>query len=318
MNKSMKITNLLKGIGLIIIMICLSPNISEAQFLKDVARSAKNKLARKIENKVVETLAEEIARRAFRPINDVMDDWIRENMKRDSTYAGLSDDSLAIIMQDNYGTILNSMNKAADVPDNYSFDYSMDITVTDDKDVHEMKMFLSEKSGVIGIEQYDGKEKQMMVMDIDKDIIVIYTLDKKEAQALPGMMSFGAAFANSAVPEHKEFKVTKKGGSKNIAGYSATEFEVVNEDFISNIWVSNKVPFDWSDSYGKLVERFSPKSFQNAQDQFGNGMMLESTTKEFGKKKGKYKSESHWLTTNISEKEMTIDNKAYSFGYDTE
>ena len=313
----MQITNLLKGIGLIIMILCLSPTNTDAQFLKDVARSAKNKLARKVKDKAVETLAEEIARRAFRPINDVMDDWVRENMKRDSSYAGLSDDSLAIIMRDNYATILGSMNKAADLPPSYSFDYVMDITVTDGKEVNKMKMLLSKTAGVIGIEQMEGKDEQLMVMDVDKDIIVMYNKKKKTAQALPGMMSLGSAMTKSTIEDH-EFTVNKKGGSKTIAGYNATDLEIKSEKYITNAWISTNAPFDWSESYGRLVERFSPRSFNQAQEELGKGMMLESTTKEFGKKKGKYKSESHWLTTNISEKGMTIDNKAYSFGIDTE
>lgn len=311
----MKTTNLLKGLGLIIMMLCLSPTNMDAQFLKDIARSAKRKIANKIERKVVETISDEIARRAFRPINDVMDDWIRENMKKDTLYTGVSDDSLAIIMRENYATIMGSMNRAGDLPPSYAFDYVMDITVTDGKDINKMKMMLSKSVGVIGIEQMEGNEKQLMVMDLDKDLIAIYDQKNKTVQALAGMMSLGSAMARSSMADHS-FEVNKKGGSKTIAGYNATELEIKSEDYITNAWISTDAPFDWNESYGLLVQRFSPKSFNQAGDELGKGLMLESTTKEFGKKKGKYKSESHWLTTNISASGLTIDNTAYKPGFE--
>jgi len=118
----MKVTKVTKCLVFLVGMVFLYAPSTEAQILKDITRAAKKKLARKVEEKVVETIAEEIARQAFRPINDVMDDWIRENMKRDSTYAGISDDSLAVVMRENYSTILGNLNKAADLPPSYSFD----------------------------------------------------------------------------------------------------------------------------------------------------------------------------------------------------
>lgn len=311
----MKTYNTLRLIALSLAMFFILSPTSEGQILKQLGNSVKRKLIKKAEDKVVETLAEEIARRAFRPINDVMDDWIRENMKQDSSYAGLSDDSLAIVMRTNYGKILGSLNKAADLPPSYSFDYVMDIIVTDDGDAHPMKWYILENGDAMAFEQNDGKENQLMLMDIKKDIIVIYNMDQKTGQALPGMMSMGAAFAASAMEENAQdlSTIVKKSGSKKVAGYTCEEYYFEDDEYETQTWVSDDVPFDWKSSFGTLVSRVSPKLMES-NSSITDGMMLESTSKEKGKRKGKYKSVSTWETKRISKDSFTINNSEYQFG----
>jgi|GEM_PF-981493 len=315
----MKIIRLIKTIGLTLIMVAVLAPTSEAQILKELGRSVKRKIGEKIERKVVETLAEEIARRAFRPINDVMDDWIRENMKQDSTYAGLSDDSLAIIMRTNYGKILNGLNQAANLPPSYSFDYTMNIVVSDNGESHPMKWYIQENGDAMAFQQMTGDEDQMMLMDIKNDIIVMYNLKDKTGQALPSMMSMGAAFAAAEIENeaYDPMSRMKKGGTKTVAGYACQEYMYEDEENISNVWISDEVPFDWSSAFGTLVGRVSPKlAEQNSE--WTKGMMLESVTKEKGKRKGKFKSVSTWETKSIDSSTFSIDNSKFQFGMDME
>jgi len=310
---------IIRKLGLLLAIFAFLSPISEAQILKDLGRSVKRKLSQKIERKVVETLAEEIANRAFRPINDVMDDWIRENMKQDSAYAGVSDDSLAILMRTNYGKILGSLNQAANLPPSYSFDHTMDIVVTDDGKSHPMKWYIMENGDAMAFEQLDGNESQLMLMDIKNDIIVMYNLKDRTGQALPGMMSLGTAFAAAEMEKenYDPMSAIKKGGSKTVAGYKCDEYMFEDDEYQSEIWVSNEVPFDWKGAFGTLVSRVSPKLAEQ-NNQLMKGMMLESTTKEKGKKRGKFKSVSTWMTKSIDSSTFSIDNAKYQFGIDME
>lgn len=303
------------ALSMLFAITAFNPVETQAQFLKELGRAAGNKLKKKVEDKVVETLAEEIARRAFRPINDVMDDWIRENMKRDSTYAGMSDDSLAIVLQGNYSKILNSMNRAADVPDSYEFEYVMDVKVTDGKDSHKIKWLIDEEGEIMAWEQLDGEEDQIMLMDLKNDIIVMYNQKTKEAQALPGMMSLGTAFAAASIENEaiNPGEIVKKGGSKTVAGYKCDQYFYEDDEYESETWVSQDVPFSYKSAFGTLYQRVSPKLFKDGHEAM-SGMMLEATSKEKGKRKGKYKSISTWETLSISEKPLVITNKTYKFG----
>lgn len=311
----MKTTKILTLLGLCLCFIISTPFESDAQILKEIGRLAGRKLKKKVEDKVVETLAEEIARRAFRPINDVMDDWIRENMKRDSAYAGLSDDSLAIILQGNYSKVLSSLNQAAKVPASYDFEYSMDVRITDGKDANNITWLIDTEGKAMAWEQVEGDENQIMLMDLERDIILLYNKNTKEAQALPGMLSLGASFAATQVEVEGVDPMAnmRKGGSKSILGYSSDQYFFDDDEFESESWVSDEVPFSYESAFGMLFQRVSPKLFKGDHEMY-SGMMLEATTKEKGKKRGKYKSISKWETLAINEKSIVIDNQSYKFG----
>ncbi|MBT8220416.1 MAG: DUF4412 domain-containing protein [Bacteroidia bacterium] len=316
----MKITasNLIKSIGLIFIMLACASLDADAQILKDITRSAKRKFMKKVENKVVETIAEEIARRAFRPVGEVMDDWVRENMKRDSTYAGIPDDSLAIIMAENYGKILGSMNKAADVPESYTFDYRMNISISDEEGSNDMNMYVAANGGAIAYEQLDQKERQIMIMDVNKDIIVIYNLTTKEAQAIPSAFTMAASIVqyNEEQNTKPSYTVTKLGDIKKVAGYPCVKYLVDTDEYLNEVWVSTELPFDWEETYGAFVAKISPRSYSKAKDELSEGMMLESISKEKSDKKGrktKYKSESKYTTNEIAKEPLMLEKKDFKF-----
>lgn len=287
---------------------------SDAQIMGRIMDRAKNKLERKIEDKIVEEISEEIARRAFRPVEKAIEDAARQ-MYQDSMNQGEPVDWEKAGAA--YSAFLNGMNKTADIPDSYKFDITQEVEVIDyNKKRNYIRMHYSESGPYLGMENNDDEnKKQMIVIDVQKDVVVLFTTDKsgqKTAQAIPGMLGFSSHYAQN-VTEDQQIKINKTGKSKKIAGYDCAEFEGENKDETMVMYTTMDFPVKLDKTMSPYLQKFSPASYyENSMNISGMMLQSENTRKDDPSKKFL------WSTKKINKKSFELLKADYKFGATTE
>ena len=283
--------------------------------LNRVLKRSKDKIERGVEDMLVEKASDAISRKIYRSMSDAFDKMIYDAAKQDSAYQANYGDSVAI----KYGQLADNwmarMNEAVDLPDSYSFNRSLLIETTSGKDVNEMTMYLSTESPLLGIEQQEGSELRLIVIDTEKDVTVLYMTDKKgkkTAQAIPNMMGFAGALASSYQADtidQMDYSIEATGKTKKVAGYTCDEYLGESEDYESTIYITEGLDVDWKEVFGGMIERFAGSTYDNKAMQM-NGFMLESHSQH----KKKKKDTSSWITKEVKKEGPTIINADYEFG----
>jgi hypothetical protein len=262
---------------------------------------------------LVNKASEIIARKAMQSLESAFDKMVREAMESDSTYRndGSVPDSVYYSAGQKYGEFLRGMNQAADLPPSYDFDISMRVETYHGKEKpKEMLMHFAQGKAIIGIEQMDGKDKTLMIVDMDKDVVVMYEEKqngKKTAQALPNMMGLAGAMArNNSNREDEPFTFKATGKTKMVAGYKTKEYKASSKTEEMEIYFSEDVPIDWKSTYGAMIKKVAPTTFRSGTENM-KGMALESHTTD----KKKPKTEYFYTTKEVIKKPFKIDNSAY-------
>ena len=289
---------------------------AHAQILGSIMREAQRKLERKIEDKIVDAVSDEIARRAFRPVEEAIDSMMRQKY-RDSINGGKEVDwdkaSAA------YGQFLDDMNKAVDLPESYTFDIIQEVETTDHKGKkNQMTLYYARKEAIMGMENIDDKKSsQLVVMDLERDVMVLYTTDKKgqkKAQAIPSVMKFSGAMAASVKKDEKpkpsDFKIEKTGKTKKIAGYTGYEYKGESKEVDMDMYVCEDLETSWSSKTAAYMKTVAPAAYVESSQNMQGGIMLafENTKKEGNKEK------TRWDTRKLTEKTYLIKNADYTFG----
>lgn len=296
----------------------MSASESNAQLLNRLKKRTMDKIENRIEDKIVEEVSSELARRAMRPIDQAVDNMIKQSY-RDEYGEDLTDEEIEEIMNSagkNYAAFLEGMNKAADLPPSYNLDFSMIVEHEDyKKKKSQSEFFFSKDKPIIAIKQV-SEEQQLVLIDMEKDIIVLYSEKdgKKTAQALPSMMKIAGAMIAAEDANMKEeyakMKIEGPGKSKTIAGYKAFQYKAEDEEFKYEYYMSSDLPFNWDNTFAESLKQFAPNAYNASTQQF-TGMVMEGET--YHKKK---KKKSKWKTKSISEKMTNIQNSDYTFpGY---
>ncbi len=289
-------------------LIFLLPFQSQAQFGRMIKDRVQKKVERKVEEKIVEEISEAIAREAFKPIEKSIDELFKssyENETGDSVdweKAGAA-----------YSDFLLGMNKAANVPDAYTFDYSLEVEVKDyDDKKHNMRYFFSKDGKIMGMQEYSADKKDVVVFDSENDVMVVYSVDKngkKTAQALPSVMKLASAFAGKAVKEEMEkqnFNVSKTGKTKKIIGYTCDEYLVETDEDKTVAYVSNSFPVSFTKTFGESMNNFLPSNYTNSSDLMeGMSLLTQYQNKEDKKRSSSFEAKK------LSEEKTVYDNKDY-------
>ena len=105
-------------------MICfniLTASITiDAQILGGFMNEAKRKLERKIEDKIIQAVSDELAQRAFKPIDQAIDSMMRKKYQNSINNGQPFDHE---IMGEDYTVYLNSVNLA----EKYTFDVTQEV-----------------------------------------------------------------------------------------------------------------------------------------------------------------------------------------------
>ncbi len=288
---------------------------THAQLFKRMMKRAQDKIEQRIEDKVVEEISEEIANRAMRPVNEAFDAMFRKKYKE--TYGEEYDDSK--YEDDPQGRaadiqgLINAMYGNADLPAAYDFNYSVEIEVYDygQKKPNNMQLLIAtgqNSNGIMGFSDQSRGTDQIMVFDFDKDHIAIFDNQNQTVMALPGVFSMASAMALSTQEEAsgEDIKIEKMNKTKTILGYQAQGYKTESDETKGEFYVSRDLPFDWSDSFGRLSEKFSGNFLTSDRSEPIRGMLLKASTK-----RKKDKKESKWIVTAIDKTDKSITTSQY-------
>lgn len=298
-------------IFLLLISVIIFSAPSYGQLFKRLSDRVQDKLERKIEDKIVEEVSEEIANRAMRPIDDAIDAMFRKQYKE--TYGKDYDDSeyendpeaRATAMQG----IMAAMYGNVELPETFEFTHDIKVSVYDygDKKANKMVLMIGKDGSTMGF-QNDDNEDQIMVFDFNKDQFAMFDNKKKSVMAMSGVFSMASAFAQHSIEEDQEkFKFEKMNKTKKLLGYKSQGYKVETEDEKSEFYMSEELPFSWSDMYGDLIEKMSANFYaEDPSQEIPKGMLLEAKTK-----RKKDKKESKWIVDEISNEATIIKTANY-------
>lgn len=297
---------------LFVFFFSFSLNLVHAQF-GGLIQETQRKLERKITDKVVDALSEELASRAFKPINAAIDSFLLNQYKENSGQHNVDWNK----MGEAYGEFLAGLNQSVELPEKYSFDVIHEVETKDyNKKKNVIKLYYTEKGDYLGMENLDDdKNRQFVVMDVQRDAMILYTTDKngkKTGQAIPNVMKFTSALVNSQNLEPEEENIiqslAKTGKSKKIAGYSAEEMKGESKDELITLYTSKDVPVSWNKSFSGYIAKFAPTAYLENNSSLQDEFLLEYENKR------KYeKNSTSWVTKKISVQSYEILNLDYEF-----
>jgi len=270
-----------------------------AQIFDRIINRTQDKISREISDRIVERISDEITRAAMKPVDDAIDDMLRERYVQDSINGKTS--------SGNYDDFVAAFLTPVDLPENYTFDMTLESEMKDyDGDKSRMDMMLTENGSAIGIIQYTEEGESTMVFDMKNNIMAIYTDGKegKKVMAMPSIISMAGAMAAAETDEDAyEITVKKTGKTKKILGYETEEWEIDDEATKTKAYVANDFPIAWKNSFGQFLQEMMPTT---QRDQMPEGMALKSETKT--KKKNK---KSSYIVKKIIDTPTKINNSEY-------
>lgn len=268
---------------------------AHAQIFGRIVDRAKDKISNKLEDKVVERISEEIARAAMKPIDNAIDDMLKERHAQDSINGKTDVD---------YGEFVNAFLKPVNLPDSYTFDMTLECETKDyDGDKTDMEMLLTKDGSAIGFVQFENGERITMVFDTKNDIMAVYNEEEKKVQGMPSMLSLAGAMASSQEEDAYEMSFDKTGKTKKVAGYECDEWEIDDEETTTKALVAEDFPIEWKESFGPFLKQLLPTT---QRDQMPKGMTLKSESKTKSKNK-----KSKFEVKKVIDSAMTINNKDY-------
>lgn len=285
---------------------------AQAQFDRLLNKTTR-KLGDELERRAVEKLSEIIARKAAEKIENEFDKMLREAMAEDAKEHNR--DSSYYQPGSRYGEFLRSLNSTADLPDSYSFDLNiLTEVVQEDEETETMRLYYSRSAPVFAIQTATSeKESQIILIDAGTDVTVLYQHDgdKRTAQALPNMMNLMAGMASESEIVDSNFVITKLNKKQRIAGYKCQGYEGYSGEDRYVSWFTDELDVDWSDNYGRIVQKFAPECFRKTYDEV-QGVGLKSEL---------YSGKEEKLTMSMEAKEVNIEetvinNADYDFGYE--
>ena len=275
----------------------LTITFAHAQIFGRIVDRAKDKISNEIEERVVERISEEIARAAMKPIDNAIDDMLKERHQQDSINGKTDVD---------YGEFLNTFLKPVELPDSYTFDMVLECETKDyDGDKSKMEMLLTKDGSAIGFVQFENDNRTMMIFDTKNDVMAVYNEEEKKVQGMPSMLSIAGAMA-SAHSEEDAYEVTieKTGKTKKVAGYECEEWEIDDEETTTKALVAADFPIEWKESFGPFIKQILPTT---QRDKMPDGMTLKSESKTKAKNK-----KSRFEVKKVIDDPLTVNNQDYT------
>jgi hypothetical protein len=131
---------------------------------------------------------------------------------------------------------------------------------------------------------------------------------KKTGQAIPSMHKLMLSMAASAQEdmEEDEYRISKTGKYKTIAGYRCAEYKGENKEQDLLFYATPEFPVNWNKSYADMIAQYAP---ENARGEYQKieGMVLESILTD----KEEPVERIRMTTTRVEEKAWTLHNAEY-------
>lgn len=297
---------------LVLTLIFVLPESSDAQLLGRIKRAAQNKIEQKVADRVVEEVSNEIARQAMKPINKAFDDYLKAQYESETgeEFDQAKFDSVMTAMGSGYTAFIEGMNKSANVPDQYIFDITLEVeTQEQSKEKTISHLMFSKADGTLGFHQTEDGEDMLIVMDPKNDVMVMFNQKENTGQAIPALFSATRSLAKVYVDE-EDYVLTnfeETGKTKKIAGYQSKQYKGETNESKFTAYFSDGLPFDWTEVFGDFLMSISPRIYNDHYDKM-EGMMMQS--EEYDKET---KKKSKWEVKKVSETTKTILKSDYKF-----
>lgn len=247
-----------------------------AQILDRVLNRAINKTQQRLEDKAAEIIADQLTRYLERQIDNYLSDIAREQAVQDSIdRVNRGEKVTTEQVQVRYREILAGMNDASQVADNYSFQIRMDTEVREGDRVTTSAYLLNTEKPIFAIRQEEKQQTSYLVFDLEKDVVVMFSENKKgekTGQAMPGFLTIATHYGDSAMMAIK-IKPTNK--TKTIAGYSCKLFVGESEESSFEWYATTELSNLWQEGFYRHAQRFSGQPHM-AEWQKIQGLVLES------------------------------------------
>lgn len=301
-------------IVLVLISLTMFHFDSEAQLFKKVMARTTDKIANRIEDKIVEEISTELANMAVRPFNNYVDQLFQSRYQE--KYGKEWDDSQFESDEERQAAmnaVWSSMFGSVELPEEYSFSKAVEIDVYDygANSSNTMWMIFGEDESLFAMEQEDKGEKQVIVYDFGKDVLAIFNQSDKTAMAISGVMGMSKAFVPLVEEQIKEemanATLTKIDG-KTLIGLETSGFKYVSKEEESEFYVCSDSGIIWSNPFGELMSQLSPTFYQDNEiyNEASGGMLMLATSKR--KNDGKV---SKWETKQILDTDFSIKTSEY-------
>lgn len=261
---------------------------SHAQILGKLRKEIRRDFNDKIDKLIADKASEIIVSAVMRPVEKAFDDLIREAYQADSTrYANDPQyaDSLRYQRFENY---VASLNKGMEnVPESYTFDRSITYEFKENVSKREMTMHFSDDQNYMAFEQKDAEKgaKSYIVFDFERNINVLYTIDKKgekSFQAIPSLIGSSGSFQISEGDKEniKEFSQwSKTGKTKEIIGYKCDEYFFQEGNVTNHFYIARDFPSIYKNAYFEAVRKYFPNKGTERMDKI-EGTLMEAESKD--------------------------------------
>ncbi|MEZ4896374.1 MAG: hypothetical protein R2806_06045 [Saprospiraceae bacterium] len=298
-------------VWMILTLICLAPSV-QGQILNRVLDKTMNKVNNALEEKASDLIADLLARQLEKQIDHYWEELTREAVRQDSIDRAQQGDTSSVDPSEAVSRYLANMNRVSDVPEEYVFNWKFDCLMGTGKEEDESVFYYSDDQPFFGIEQEDKGDVNLIVIDLGKNIMVMFKEDKKgekTAQALPNMMNYAGKVAEQTMDSvMANYHIRKGNKQKNIAGYSCQQYIAEDDEHDYDIYVTPELKNIWKETYGSFMQRFTSLDYQNEFNKV-EGMVMESTTTA---KKNK-KDVNTFRVTKVNHQDTKIQKSDYSF-----
>lgn len=276
---------------------CFTITLSQAQIFGKIVDRAKDKISNKLEEKVIEQISEEIARAAMKPIDNAIDDMLKERYQQDSINGKTDVD---------YGAFAKAFLQPVNLPESYTFDITLESEAKDyDGDKSKMEILMTKDGSALGFIQIEENKRTLMVFDTKNNLMAVYNEEDKTVQGFPSVLSIAGAMVKANRDEDTyELTIEKTGKNKKITGYQCAEWSVEDEETNTKAYVAKDFPISWKQSFGPFLKQMLPTT---QRDQMPEGMTLMSESKTKAKNK-----KSKFEVKKVIETPITINNKEYT------
>jgi len=200
------------------------------------------------------------------------------------------------------GSKLGSSN--VELPAAYHFKGTLTYEIVSEDEDEPMEityLFPKEEEATLGFTT-SAQSDQYFVWDLDRDVFVLYTLDKDGNQSimkLPAMIN--EQIEAEAAEEETDFTFEKTGRSKTILGYACSEYKMISDDTEVLAWIATDFPYQMGSFYSLMAQQAKNNSMSVLKE--NGGMALEIITFT-----GDKREETHMLASSYSEEVTTFDN----------
>jgi hypothetical protein len=293
-------------------LICCSQPVQAQGFLKKL----KDKTIDKLSDRASDELSAMAVEAMMKPIRQKRYQMMRDQYKEQ--YGEEFDESKYETPEEAEAALYQSMFSFygnVDLPEQYLFNYEVEIETKDNKEKYNAVMLVSTTSSIFGMSYNEKGNNGRIVMDYENDLMVTYDDEKMESFAIKGMMKMAKIASTSYIDDEEAkqaagivFEPISK--TKKVAGCESKGYRIESQDGKGEAYYCDDLPFDWKDTFGGLLTRISPDGYQGYADYYQKGMPV------YAKFESIDGDNSQWEVKKISEKEIEIVNAKYTLAND--